>query len=823
MANLWQIIQPTLKDATNLITNPSGETGTGPTGFAAQAGTITRDATQQRRGTYAIKNTPTNAVNDGHFWTTGTLTSGHIYVFSVDFYGTLSIPYQITFATTAGAAKGTPATLTGGGYWNASRVAAAWTADASNAFRLYAEKNNSADTTAFWTDGWSLIDCTAIGITQAQGLAMTYFDGDSAGAYWTGTSHASTSVLRGNSREGGVMMNFDTDLNTYVTDQSGVGAPPLTNVIVPYGLADGGLFQRVRMLSRTILLKSNWRGTTGNTQSLHLLRKPFLDAVKADLVSPQAPFWMRYTAPLKPQWIKAVYDAGAELTVTKADALKEQATLRFLAPDPLFYEEGNAGTSSVINQTVTNANRILMRSSTGVWSAMGTGGASGSVIGIAAAPDGTIYVTGSFTGMNSVANTPGIAQWNGTTFVALGTGLQGLGSGFALVFAADGTLYASGTFTTAGGVANTVNIGKWNGSVWSALGTGSNGTVGSLCIGNDGTLYAGGAFALMGGVANTVGIASWNGSVWAALGTGVAGGNATVYAAVIGADGNLYIAGDFTTANGVTVNNVAKWSGTTFVSLGGGMTGGTHVVESLAVGPDGALYAGGSFTTAGGVACANVAKWNGSAWSPLGSGVSGGAPPVGQSGLSWVSNLLYISGFLTSGGGLTPPTSLIIWNGSTYIIPDVVLPGTPQVFKAIIDPSGNFYIGFSGGGSATVPGNPTFTNNGTAIAHPTFVFTGPGTLQQVKNYTTGDTISFNLTLLAGETATLNLNPGSISFVSSFRGNLLGTILPASALFTFKLMPGTNNVSVLISGTTTAATGWTATWRIANLSADGGAS
>jgi len=829
---IWQVLVPLGSiNITQIVTNPSNELGTPPTGYTALAGVITRDSTNQRRGVYAIKDVPAAGVNDGMYWATPSLINGHLYVFSVDIWGASTIPYQITFRDNAGALLGTQSTVVGSGYWNETRLAVAYTTVAGAVHRLSVEKNNSASVAAFWADGWNLVDCTAMGITQAQGLALSYIDGDQLGCYWTGTAHASTSVLRGQSKDGGVWKNFDTDLNTYVESESGIGAPSLANILLPYGQADGSLYQRSRAQARQFILNVNWRnsGAAPTLNNLHTQRKTFLDAVKPDIVSPQQTAWYRYLGTLKPMSIRAAYDSGAEMNLVRDMLFKEQATLRFVAPDPLFYEDGNAASTSTINQSLANANGVIMRSATGVWSAMGTGtsGTFPVVTTVLPAPDGTVYITGQFDLANSVLNTLRIAQWNGTTFVALGTGLQGPGSqlGDCLAMDAAGILYCGGSFTTAGGVANTVSIAKWNGSVWSAMGTGLAGGAATgigICVGNDGSVYLGGGFTTAGGVANTLNIAKWNGSAWSALGTGA---NNTVYACVIGSDGNLYIGGTFTTANGVTVNGVAKWNGTTFVALGAtpGVAGGSAAVYALAVGPDGALYAGGSFTTAGGVAATNIARWNGTTWSALGSGVTGGANPVYYNGLSWVGSLLYISGTLTSGGGLTPPTSLIIWNGSTYVIPDMVLPGTPSVYKSASDVAGNFYIGFSTAGSATVPANPSFTNSGTAIGHPIFTITGPGTLQQIKNYTTGDTISFNLTLLAGEVVTLNLNPGSISFVSSFRGNILGTILPASSLFTFKLMPGANNISVLINGSTTGATAWTATWRNASLSVDGGAS
>ncbi len=85
----------------------------------------------------------------------------------------------------------------------------------------------------------------------------------------------------------------------------------------------------------------------------------------------------------------------------------------------------------------------------------------------------------------------------------------------ALAVDGSGNLYAGGNFTTAGGV--TVNyIAKWDGTSWSALGSGMNGTVYALAVDASGNLYAGGGFTTAGGVAAN-NIAKWNGTSWSAL------------------------------------------------------------------------------------------------------------------------------------------------------------------------------------------------------------------------------------------------------------------------------------------------------------------
>jgi hypothetical protein len=57
-------------------------------------------------------------------------------------------------------------------------------------------------------------------------------------------------------------------------------------------------------------------------------------------------------------------------------------------------------------------------------------------------------------------------------------------------------------------VANTAYIAKWNGTTWSALGTGMNGTVSALAFDSSGNLYAGGEFATAGGLVRPF-LANW--------------------------------------------------------------------------------------------------------------------------------------------------------------------------------------------------------------------------------------------------------------------------------------------------------------------------
>jgi len=229
-----------------------------------------------------------------------------------------------------------------------------------------------------------------------------------------------------------------------------------------------------------------------------------------------------------------------------------------------------------------------------------------------------------------------------------------------------GNVYIGGNFRGAGDVVAN-GIAKWNASssTWSALGTGTNSAVGVLAVDDSGNLYAGGGFTTAGGVpANN--IAKWDGTMWSALGTGVAGGGGSstgVSALAVDSLGNVYAGGNFTTAGGVTVNNIAKWDGTTWFALGTGIGGGYYPhVSALAVDASGDVYAGGDFATAGGTSANFIAKWDGTVWSALGSGMAGGGgSSTGVSALA-VDSLgnVYAGGYFTTAGGMAAKGAAIM-------------------------------------------------------------------------------------------------------------------------------------------------------------------
>ncbi len=217
---------------------------------------------------------------------------------------------------------------------------------------------------------------------------------------------------------------------------------------------------------------------------------------------------------------------------------------------------------------------------------------------------GNIYVGGDFT---AAGTTPAnrVAKWNGTTWSALGYGLNAKVRALAWD-SAHNLLYAGGLFQFAcanaecGLLAPLVNnIAKWDGAHWLALSNGVNGEVDALALGN--TLYVGGVFT---GYCNDGNcgapmpanhIAQWNGTNWGALLAIANGVDNTVYALAWDSDNSrLYVGGDFTMAGLVTVNHVARWDAGGWSALGHGLDDGVLALAWSGTGK--VLYVGGSFT-----------------------------------------------------------------------------------------------------------------------------------------------------------------------------------------------------------------------------------
>jgi hypothetical protein len=274
--------------------------------------------------------------------------------------------------------------------------------------------------------------------------------------------------------------------------------------------------------------------------------------------------------------------------------------------------------------------------------------------------DGKLIVGGYFSKAGEVP-ADNIAQWDGSSWSALGAGIDTVGflEGPYTFVAYGGDLIVGGDFEKAGGL--TVNhIARWDGTSWHSVGGGVSGgglpVTGTCvrCLGvSGGRLIVGGSFTKAGEV-DVNNIAAWDGSSWTALGSGTTGGrHGTVYDQVL-LEGNLVIGGDFTQAGDTPAGRVALWDGSSWSALGSGMS---DDVACLSI-YDGNLVAAGAFD---GLSTSSIARWDGTSWKPIDGGVAGGL-----FGIPVVNDLVVLDESLIAGGNFTSAGGITVGNIASW-------------------------------------------------------------------------------------------------------------------------------------------------------------
>lgn len=807
----WEVVEPVGVNVVNLVSNPSVEVNT--TGYSAQgSATIARDSADQRRGVYSLKVTPTSAQLDGVFYATVTLVGQSTYTFSLDLKGAGGVKYRFYVASTVNNAISPVVSVKATGRWQ--RVSVTFrepnTAGLFIARRLYIVKDYSASTAPFRVDGLSVV---------ALPYPVTYFDGDSVGFvvgrndfYWNGTRHGSTSTMASFTRAGGKVTPF-SKFGFAILAMLGLGMQPIVNLSTPQAFIGGGQYQRTVSQDRIFDLVGVLNGRT--LQELQVKRRKLLDLFKPDATPSDSPLLLLYT-PVddcgvvvgETLEIPCVYENG--LQGRTDNHYQENVALRFHSFMPfLGNATGERGAVLDYQEVFTglvSARAILQKNSGGVWSVLGNKISdatdervdfNGNILATEYnTVDNRLYVGGLFT----LPHTR-IAAYNFSTQTFESLGDPG-GQVNSIAFLANGDVIA------AVGAAGSSLVRQYSlaSGTWSTLGTPTGGVVfvDNVLVGNDGIVYALGDFTAMNGVA-ALNVARYlTTGAWSPLGAGLASRGVS---SVVGLQGYIYI--------GTLSSGVYQWTGSALSLIGSA----TSSTDDLAIGLDGRLYATGDWTTIGGVSANRVAAWNGIVWSPLGAGLSSGAEffqRVNDGGF-------VAGGIFTTAGTLTNLAGSAFWNLSSWVSFDIfVSTASGGVYRLrYIPTTDSYYVVPTGGGSFVVTTGvvTTVLNTSTHDASPIVTLTGPGKVYQIENRTTGETLYFDLTLLTGEVATLDLTPGKVRFYSNFRPNLLGTILPGSDLATFHLAPGSNFISVFITGGVTSATALVMRWRVCHWALD----
>ncbi len=311
------------------------------------------------------------------------------------------------------------------------------------------------------------------------------------------------------------------------------------------------------------------------------------------------------------------------------------------------------------------------------WSNVG-GGMYGGYVNAMYANDSMLYAGGTFIGPGSH-----IAQWNGTNWSSLSSGING--DVYSLCVYKK-NLYAGGYFSEAGGISAS-SFAEWNGSNWipwgkfnpvTALDTannylysssysdiwrfnGSNGFPLSGFISmqiNKFILYRNKLYAAGYGYKRIGGVSyggTYEGLLYKIKLSGTSftpvlvgafyssAGMPDLYSLAVH-DSNLYIGGTFDTVNGHVIHNIVVYNGSGFSSVGGNINGTVNALAEY----NGKLYAGGYFDSAGTIHVDNIACWNDTSWSSLGKGVN-----------NEVFCMVPFNGELYVGGGFTSPGNYI--------------------------------------------------------------------------------------------------------------------------------------------------------------------
>ncbi len=796
--NNWRIIQPVA--SSNLVLNPSAET-TANFSVVGTA-TVTRSTTFQKYGLFSYR-VQLAASGDGIQLTTSTLTNAHHFV-------TARIRGSFTSLSALLNGNSKPLTLIEKIDSNWNLYGASFGASLANgATALQITDTASGD---FYVDGIQVEPLT---------FWTTYIDGTQSGCAWLGAAHAAASERSGQSRAGGVSLDFWEEYKFQIHRIVGAGAASHNLSIDSYAILPGGELNSDKVTSRDFDIIGKF--ITETEEELHQKRQALAAAFQTDdnqltLIrfngaEVQTEIAVRYQSGLEAD-LAAFYgnfEIVSNEEVNEVRKFTEDTSIQVAAPNPYWHEVGESAVDLDTNDSETFRIVAGRLRSTGQWNELGPPDVAGTYTRTRAiAEDSTyIYFGGDFTNFDNIANADFIVRWHKVDQVwsALDVGLNGIV--LALAIAPNGDLYIGGQFTNAGGIAAADFLTRWDGTNFNAVGAPNTGTaaitgVFSLIFDQGGDLFIGGQFTNWANIAAADRIAMWNGSSYSALGSGITG--TVVLAFAIGLDNRLYVGGGFTAAGGGAAANIAQWTSSTSTWANLGNDDIDDTVNALAISLDGIIYLGGEFTIFNGSPGDFVVSWNGTSYSNMQSGMNNPvfSLAVGPDGV------VYAGGQFTTAGGITLADTIARWNSYTWAHLDIDLPGTAITFAIlaskfsdpVVEQNYDLFLGFDTTGAGTFAGAVVTTNEGSVQAFPKIVYARSGgttaIIETLRNERTGKELLFDYALLDGETLTIDLDPLAKSIISSFFGLRLDAVLPNSDFGTWSLPRNDSNITSYVN-------------------------
>lgn len=640
----------------------------------------------------------------------------------------------------------------------------------------------------------------------------TFITGDLPGHFWRGAKGSSVSERKATTTEGGKIVDL-ADIGFVVEQVYGAGMPPVQHLAARRALLDGQEFQRTRIPHRVFRLRSSFVGST--LSDYHAERRAFIESIRPD--DKDQAYIFRYSgAGGLAREIRARYDRGLEMRGPQG--FNEKGIwVQFVAHNPFFERVGNSSVALDVNNTVTSYGDLARID--GVWQALSTSAPNTNAVinAVAISNDGgTVYFGGNFEDFDGITGADFIVQYD----VADGSfSLLGGSGDFNnivndLLVAPDGTLYATGTFTNVAGDGDADFIAQWNGSSWSAVGTPSAGSPsGAYAMVTDevGGLYVGVGGADWAGISGCDVLAYWDGSSWTRPGADHANHGNPVEGLEWGLDGKLYIGGSFVNLAGISsADYFARYDPDSDAFEAVLIDTLDGAVENVLRGPGGELYIGGWFTQWGSEGVVFLGVYNGQEIAQLGEGIADGGGAEHVERLRFDNEgRLWVTGYFTETGDGLELDDVVIWNGVTFVKPEFQNEDSPATHTGLAIRGDDLYMTFGSsisGDTIDVGGVTTVTNDGSAKAYPVLYFKSDGAarLTNVVNITTGRRLYFDYNLAPEEELTVDLRPGSRKMVSSVFGSQW-KILPGSDVSDFYLRPGDNEILAFVEDDGTSPT------------------
>jgi hypothetical protein len=832
----WDIIQP--KAATNYLRDPSFEArAVSTTGnpWTVSGATVTDD--ESYRGAHGLYYYGGTA----DFATQAVTLPAEQYAYASVWMRVGDGTAGVKVTTPGGTVLGS-ATATGSYSWQRVSCRVDLNGNTAVVYKLFA-----TGTTTVTVDACQLED----------NLLTTYFDGLEEGCVWTGRMHLSPSFRPASCRSGGIAV----PLSTYLHEDSmqGWGRATHSNVMLPFGLQGGSVYQRSVKQSRVGMIVGHISAGAYGMDDLHSAQASLGRLLGSDLTLPQKPVRMLYhsgsnAGAIVPPTLATdvVYEGGLEFNALSGLTLT-QVPIRLHAPDPAMQEDAERAATVATMSSTTNMCYKPASSARG-FAPVASSALSGVLCGTWVTPPygdsasaRLLWLGGSF----SSGGYTQVATFDPSTGTLADPGIGGTAGQVNAIVQTGNYLWFAGSFTGFSTFSYLVRYNLSTGAVTRPVS--ATGVISTLAYDpvRD-ILYVGGGKALFGAYDNLFEITSASGASpaaasvpWTGLTTGIPGTGVETVAirdSCVDDDGNLYI---LQIANGGGAFSrdlwIQKGDGATYTILGSttqGSVSATPQAGSMVWGPDGALYLAGNFyAMTPGTTVDGLTRWAGGGWEAVRSDLPVIAGSVGRTLAFDSRGVLHTAGeyvgvngtpgSTSTPGGQTPLDCYLVSGGGSAHVENLTcspgaysLAGAPLVF---INPSDDGVLFVPNGGTVYYAYPSLLTYGGTAPAPVRFVLSADstgGVVGGIRNAATGQAIYFTaLNLFPYETLYVETAPGAARVYSDQRDDLLSYVAAGSELGSFVLIEGTNGISVLCAG---LASGYV-TWRNRHYGIDGTAS